>query len=191
MQVFNENWKAAKGETRISLDARHHIQIQVSCTQDVQLLGLRGKEEIPLKIGREFRIRAQTKGFDALVLKGATEYGYSVLDIPRQDGEPLNDDNPPAPPMPGANNLIAQMQRLMRDEFNRHRPPVLDPEDLPWQERYVIDDDDYDFEEEIFASKQKSSPSPDNALEAHQTASPPAGDPPHSKPADPPSEAAE
>ena len=176
-------WQLGKNKTAIAVENRHQIEIRVSCTQDVQVLGVRGSEEIPIKIGRDFRFKAKTEGFEKLVLKGkpSTEYGYSVREISRQDAEALNDDNPPAPPMPGANNLIAQMRRIAAEEARANRTPVLEPEDLPFGDKYVIEEDDYDFEEEIFASRQK-----EEEDKRRDAADPPPADPPAAPEAHPP-----
>jgi hypothetical protein len=51
--------------------------------------------------------------------------------------------------MPGQDNLLLAVRRILRAEADRNRPPVMDPEDLPWADRYVIDEDDERFEEEL------------------------------------------
>lgn len=160
MQAYKAHeWQAASKETRLELDTRHSIQVQVSCNQDVQLLGVREKAEIPLKVGREFRVKMASEGFEAIILRGTDKitYGYCLKEMPRQDGEPLNNLNPPSPPLPGDDNLLLQIRNIARQEMMRTRMPNLDPEDLPFFDRYEIpEDEDELFEEEIIQSQQKS-----------------------------------
>lgn len=177
MLVFDANeWRVGRGKVQVEASSRHQIEVCVSCTQDVQLLGLCEKAETPLKVGREFRVRAQTKGFDALVLKGKPncEFGYRVRMIERQDGERVDRSDPPAPPMPSNNNLLLQIKNLVNQEMRRNSTPVLEPEDLPWADRYSVEDDDYRFEEDLFQSKQNPEPGDgqEGAPEA-QTSQPP------------------
>lgn len=195
MPDYKNEWLVSKATKKIPTSNAHQLEISVSCTQDVQLFGVRGSEKVPLKIGREWRFKTRVKGFDRLELKGkpAVEYGYRVVSRPVQDGEPLNSDNPPAVPLDTGDNLLLQVKRLMRDEFNRNRSPVLEPEDLPWASRYEIDDDDFDFEEEIHSSQQKSEPAqnPDPDPEATQPPLAAAEPPPQSDGTTSPAQAAE
>lgn len=195
MPDFKNEWLVSKATTKIPISSAHQLEISVSCAQDVQLFGVRGSEKIPLKIGREWRFKTKVKGFDRFELKGktATDYGYRVVSRPIQDGEPLNSDNPPAVPLDTGDNLLLQVKRLMRDEFNRNRSPVLEPEELPWATRYEVEEDDYDFEEELLASKQKSSPNQNPDPDAEATQPPPAAaePPPQSEDATSPAHAAE
>lgn len=186
MQAFDENWTAEEGKTEIDLGEKAQVQINVSCTQDVQVLGVRGQEKIPLKIGREYRFKVRTGSFEKLIIQGKpkTPYGLRIQYFEMQDGEPINDDNPPAPPMPGADNLLLQMRQIVQAEMKRNSSPVLDPEDLPFASRYEVDDEDYDFEEEILLASQQSA-------EADGETDPPVAEPqPHSA-AEPPADGEE
>ena len=191
MLVFDATeWQAGKGREKIALSEIHQIEISVSCTQDVQLFGVSEDKTVPLKIGREFRIRCKTKGFLHLELKGKpqVEFGYRIRTIERQDGEPLNSDNPPDPPMPGQDNLLLQMRRIMNENMRRDRPPVLEPEGLgPFGTRYEVDEDDYRFEEDIAFEAQQ-------AREQSEVSDPPEPPPPAAaepppEPPEPPSQA--
>lgn len=158
MLVFDaRDWNAAKGQTAILTGSRKEIELHVSCTKEVRLLGVSEGKKIPLHSGTTFRVRAKAEGFDSLILVGTgqTEYGYSLRDIARQDGEPIDHENPPAAPMPGQDNLLLAMRRIMQEEMRRNRAPVMDPEDLPWSTRYEVDEDDFEFEEEMHSRSQQ------------------------------------
>lgn len=175
MLVYDaENWNAAKGKKKIEIEPCHHIEVRVSSTKDVQVLGVRSSEEIPLKIGREFKLKAKARGFDAIILKGTgqTQYGFMIVHHARRDQDATSPDNPPAPPMPGANNLIAQMRQVAQQEMARNRMPVMDPEDLPFSNRYLVDDDDYDFEEELVEKARLASQQQDEAEPGGETLEP-------------------
>lgn len=193
MRDFNaEEWNAAKGTRKIELSAVHFIEITVSCSKAVQLLGVRGDKKVPFQSGNSFRFRGKVQGFDYLELKGTgqTEFGWRLRELPRQDGEPLNHDNPPAPPMPGNENMLLAMRRIFQQELRRNRSPVMEPEDLP--DRYSIDDDDWEFEEELAERLQAERQA--REAEASNRPEPPApGTPatPSQRPAEaPPSETA-
>ena len=166
MLVYDSGeWTVGKNKVTVDLGEIHQVEVKVSCLQDVQMLGLRqakGKtiklEKVPLKVGREFTERMKLKGFHAIELVGKknVNYGFRITEIPRQDGEPLNNDNPPEVPMPGADNLVAQFHNMMRENA-RQNSLLLEPEDLPFGEKYVVDDDDHEFEEDIFQRLQEES----------------------------------
>lgn len=157
MQEFNHDWQSAKS-IEWEIKPKYRCDIRVSCTHDVRLegqkIGLPGW--ILLHSASTFRIKPLFEGFEKLRLIGDQEFGFWVRDMPVQDGEPLNDENPPSPPMPGDDNLLLQMKRMMRAEMMRNRSPVLEPENLPMSEQYAIDDDDYRFEEEIMEAAEKA-----------------------------------
>lgn len=113
------------------------------------------------------------------------EFGFRYRALERQAADPLNDEDPPAPPLPGADNLVAQMHRIAKEHSRRHSPPYLDPEELPFANRYTIAEDDEQFEEEIFAfqRKRKEEELADAQAEAQASLEPaaepqPANDPP-------------
>lgn len=163
MQVFNAHLlTTSKGSVQIPLDEKHSILLQVASLKDVKLYGLSEGKKVLLKAGQAIRLRFKTQGFHTLELKGTgeTEFTYQIEERNMHDGEPLDDENPPAVPMPKAGNLLLEMRALIDNEAARTRTPILDPEDLPWAERYVIDDDDMDFEEEIHARSLASQQKP-------------------------------
>ncbi len=200
MQDYNETWLASSAPISISTDLAAYIEIRVSSAKDCQLFGLRDKTKIPLKIGREFRIRCRTKNFDSLLLSGTgkTSFGYTINQAPLQNGEALNSDNPPSPPIPNSDNLVLQMRNLI-DSNNRHsRMPVLDPEELPFSTRYEVDEPDDGseimFEEDIFISQQKAAAKAKAERIAEADKTPPAtlapeNPPPPSVPEAPPGKA--
>ena len=140
MLAFNQDWAAGNGRVEIEIARSHEVKIWVSCTKTVQLRGLRGSEEVPLKTGSEFTLRAKVQGFTKLVLigTGRTPFGYRVLETEKQYGEPINNENPPSPPMPNNSNLLLQMQNIFREERKSKSAPYMDPEDLPFQHRYTM-----------------------------------------------------
>lgn len=156
MLVFDERWQRATSQITIAIPLRGLVQVQVSGEAQVQMQGLRGQEKVPLKVGQEWRVRLKADDFNAITLKSSKPFGYSHQVIELQDGEPLNDEDPPAPPLPGADNLVAQFHRLVRDNARLGAGPYMDPEDLgPLASRYEIDEDDQRFEEEIVSDLQQ------------------------------------
>lgn len=156
MQVFDDGWASSVGPVQFEPQQGGQTTVHVSCTDPVELRGVREDgSTVLLHAGTSFRLVASFRSYVGCLLRSRNEveFGYKVAFDPRQQGEPLNDDNPPSPPMPGANNILAQVRRMMRQEFDRQRMPLLDPENLPFADRYSIDDDDEDFEEEIAASQ--------------------------------------
>lgn len=162
MLEFNaHDWKVAEKKVTFDLDeATCFVQVRVSSTQAVTLYGVRGKARIPLQSGPQYRCRAKVEAFDALELEAEVAFGYTFDILERQDGEPIDHENPPAIPMPSPKNLVQQFQQMMRDQARRKRLPIAEPEDLPGSARYAIEDEDFDFEEEIFQSQQN--PEPEN-----------------------------
>lgn len=184
MLEFNaHDWKVAKKSVEIPLDETiQFVQIRVSCIENVTLYGLFGKTKVPLQNGPQYRCRAKVQNFEALRLevKSDIEFGYTFDQLPRQDGEPIDHENPPALEMPGATNMVAQIQSMIRAEAKRNRLPVGEPEDLPGSGRYDIEEDDYEFEEELIerrkadlVSKQKTEPKTGGTLEPGEPGDPP------------------
>lgn len=152
MLEFNaDEWSVAKGSRKIELTERHYLEVRVSCTKMVTVYGVSGQKKVPLQSGTQFRCRARTTGFTHVEIKGTgqTEFGYTTRQIPIQDGEPLTHEKPAAPPLPSATNLVAQIARTIRQEMRYQRDPVMEPEDHPFATRYEVDDDDFEFEEDI------------------------------------------
>lgn len=165
MQAFkSSDWQAVEKTYELEVYPRHFVEAQVSCTQTVTLQGVlvletdNGETEIkvPLMSGNQFRFKETVSGFVRLIFQAEVPFGLRLIDRPKQDGEPLTHENPPPPPLPGADNLVARIQRIMRDQANASRPPRLDPEDMPLARRYMVADDDEDFEEEMLAKAQKA-----------------------------------
>jgi hypothetical protein len=151
VQVFDDAWASTDQPHEWPIEPFSQYRIEVNSLDPVDLRGLRDGEWVLLHTGPRWGISPKFLGFESLRLSSSTgiEYGFKCRQIFRQDGEPLNDDNPPAPPMPGQDNLLLAVRRILRAEAERNRPPVMDPEDLPWADRYVIDEDDERFEEEL------------------------------------------
>lgn len=156
MQVFDEKWQLATSPVKIETPGDTQITLRATGTKDVEVYGVpEGKKaSVPLKIGRELTVRIRSTAFSAVTLKSEEPFGYAFETRSMQRADPLNDDDPPAPPLPGADNLVAQVHRMMRDNARRNRDPYLDPEALPWQNRYTLEEDDEElFEEELAARK--------------------------------------
>jgi hypothetical protein len=158
VQVYNaDQWAVSKGQIKVPFDQfRHYVKIEVTSQKPVTVFGLRGEEEIPLQTGVSVSAKILTEGWDALIVKGTgqTPFGFQIHSTARQDGEEINDDDPPAVPLPNNSNLLLQLRNALREEGNRHTFR-LEPEDLPGAARYAIDDEDYDFEEDILARRQQ------------------------------------
>lgn len=177
MQVFDaKNWKVEKGETLLPLDtSRREIALQVSCTEEVQLLGVYEGQKIPLKIGKDYRVKVETRQFSSLILKGkpGVEYGFNYQDRERQDGEAVDNSNPPPPPMPNNSNFLLQVRNIMRQELNRTRLPTMDPEDAQFINYDIDDEDEGLFEEELAQRRlDELSQEEKNSKEDHSSSQP-------------------
>lgn len=154
MRVFNaDEWHVGMGVVSIETAPVQSLDLSVSCTEAVEVYGMREGAEHAVLLhvtkGSE-TFRAKFKGFVSIDLYGPdkVEFGYRAITRVMQDGEPIDHENPPAPPAPNPKNMLAQIRQLMRDEFTRNRLHLLEPEELPFADRYLVDEDDYDFEEE-------------------------------------------
>lgn len=110
----SEDWHVVNGKTIIALIGKGFISLQVSCSKEVQLLGVSGMKKVLLKIGKEFRLWAKFSQFEKLELvgQGTTDYGYRVSHRHMQDGEILNNENFLVSPMPGNRNMLLQIRDL-------------------------------------------------------------------------------
>lgn len=154
-------WRHAKGEVVIEVTPRHMVDISVSCTKPVQVLGVPGTSGVSavvLRTGSEFRFRGPVKNFAKIVIRGTgeTPFGLRVIHSPRQNGEPLSDEKPPVIDLGEPSNLVAKMRRMAADAHRFRRMPVLEPEDGPSLNRYEVDDDaELLFEEEWLEQRQQ------------------------------------
>lgn len=159
MPVFNaQEWEAKKGTIAFAVTPRHMVDIWVSCTKEVQVLGVRDQTEIPLKSGTTFRFLGKLEGYEKVKVKGTgqTQYGIKVIETPLQNGEDISDERPPVIPVPEPSNLLLKMRQMSRAHHVASRMPVLEPEDGPSFRSYEFDDDDdVLFEEEAFAKRQE------------------------------------
>lgn len=174
MLVYNAEWKAGRGTRLLDLQLPGEAVIQVSSVKPVTLQALRDGSWVPLHTGTTFKVSAKFESFEKarLVGTGQSEYGYRCHLMVRQNGEPLDDADPPAPPMPGEGaNMLLKIRAMMREEFKRNRTPILEPEDLPFANRYEVEWDDERFEEDLL-----SSPAGNNGAEPLQSRSEPSSD---------------
>lgn len=171
MQRFNEDWKVADGEVSISLFDKALVKVEVSCIHPVEVFGVRGDQEIPFGSVQVGLRRFKAEGFASLILRAPVSFAYYFLQKRLQKGDPINNDTPPAPPMPQPTNLVQQIQNIMREQHRQARPPVMENSFDVFQDRYTIDEDDHDFEEDIAARLKAENEAP--------------ADPPPEPPADP------
>lgn len=147
MRVYN----VAKGEVTIPLESTREIRVQASGKNELVLYGMCEKARIPLETGKNIRFKGTlSEDFDAvkLVAHGKSEFGYMIHE--RLITEPeLSDEDPPLPVSPVSDNLVAKMHRIARQQSGLARGTLEPDDDVPWYNRYVIEDDDWDFEEEI------------------------------------------
>lgn len=131
------------------------VKVKASSQGTLQLLAVSEGSSVPLvtsqNINEKFRL---SSAFSSLVLKVVGHkkpFGYCIEERIVQYADPLDDQEPPAVPEPNANNLVAQVHRLLKAQAKSGRVPVLEPDvdGDPWSLRYLIDDDDMDFEEEL------------------------------------------
>lgn len=183
MRVFDGSWSISDGHVRLELTPGECLEIEVSGGASVRLSGVREDEEVLLHQAEEFKVRIAETGFQEAHLICSDPFAYRCKAVRVQDGEPLNNENPPDPPLPGADNLVAQFHRLVKENARRDAAPYLDPEDLPFGNRYVVDEENEDFEEEVvfkFEARKKaeteeaSEEEPDPAAAAAEP--PPDGD---------------
>lgn len=161
MREFNfEDISTAKGRQRIPLSGKTRVNLKITSQRPVQLFAMRGGEAHFLETGTDFTFKAQLLFYDALVLKGTgqTAYHYRLGTKDLQQGEPLDHESPPAPPLPGADNLVAQFNRMLRDQS---KVPYLEPEEFHMADRYLIDEEDERFEEEILEEQRAAAASAD------------------------------
>jgi len=159
-----QEYKIAKGEVIITLKGTGRVKIQASSKKPITLYGVStSKEEIPFRFGENITFNETlSTDFTAIKLQvhGQVPIGYSFHEADSCRADPLNDQDPPAIPELTANNLVAQVHRMLRDNAKANRRAVLEPDDdHAWSQRYTIDEDDYRFEEEIFQSQQNPDPS--------------------------------
>jgi len=175
MRGYRANeWATVSREISFPVSENHYIEIWLVGTETISLHGLHeDKKTAPslLASGTSYRFKKRLTGFREVKVTSASPFSYQISEVALQVGEPINDDNPPAPPLPGS-NLLAQMRALFANEFARNRPVMLDPDELPFADRYLVDDDDQDFEEEIHAKRVAAAKA---QAEAAQTAPQQAG----------------
>jgi len=156
MRGYRANdWVTVSSAISFSITEKHYIELWLVGTETVSVHGLHQDKKTPpalLASGTSFRFKKALTGFREVKVTSASPFSYQVSQAPLQNGDPLNDDDPPAPPLPGS-NLLAQMRALFANEFARNRPVMLDPDELPFADRYLVEDDDQDFEEEIHAKR--------------------------------------
>lgn len=179
MQVYKASeWRVAEGSAKIFIHPVTNVDVEVSCFEKMRLSGVCDGAIVPLKCGENFRYRAKLKGFTQLLLECEDpkfHFGYRDVSKQLHDGEPMNHDDPPAPPLP-ANNLLAQIREAVNKEAKLIRPPTLEPEDdLP--NPYEVDDDDERFEEDIHAENLSAAAAADApVVQPTGTGEPPSGD---------------
>lgn len=161
MQAYNASeWNAYDGEKKIQITRRHMVDLEVSSTSQIQVLGLRkeeGHSPVVLKSGKSFRFRCPLVGFDEIIIKPTLkeEYGLKIVHSPRQIGEQNSGERAPVASLPEPTNLVQQMRRLAAAHHSHNRMPVLEPEDGPSFGRYEYDDDqELMFEEEAIEAAQ-------------------------------------
>lgn len=151
MPEYNEiEWRHVEDTRVIPITERHMCDLWVSCTEAVQVFGVREGKKTLLKAGTEFRFRAQVKGYEALEVTGKVPFGLKAITSPLQVGEYNSGERPPVVSMPEPSNLLQRMRQIARAHHEMSRMPVLEPDDFPSFGRYEIEDDDDEvlFEEE-------------------------------------------
>lgn len=182
MREYDDTWVVAKGQVVVDLVGVDWIKIAWSCTKPVQVQGVRGEEKIPLQTNPQGQLRAKAKGFRQVILKGTgeTPFGYSLRVAEASKAKEVDHSDPPAIPLPQPSNLIQYLQqesRRMNQMFGRR----LEPEQLPGASRYEIEDDDWAFEEELFASPKQTRDTDVAEKQTKEEKPAPAGDRPASK----------
>lgn len=164
MLVFDAEWNSSKDEVRVDCSTRSRIDIDVSCTEVVELRGEKvDGSNVLLHSGRQYRVCAAVRGYTAILLRGdgRTEFGFRARVTERQDGEPLDHQKPASPPMPGADNMLLQIKRVFADAGKLRRRFTMEPEDMISGRRYALPDDAEPlFEEELVERAEEAARAP-------------------------------
>lgn len=144
-------FKLGKGSVTIPLESTGQIKVRASSKKEITLWAVSGSEEIPIAHGCTLDLKETLSAeFDSVKLSvyGQGTFGYWIEERMIRGHDPLNDDDPPALPEPKADNLVAQLHRMMKNQ-SRNGVTVLEPDsDNPFLNRYVIDDNDFSFEDD-------------------------------------------
>lgn len=152
----SDEWQAIKGEFYLPLTERHMVDLWISCTETVQVLGVLDGEKRLLKSGKEFRFRGQVKGFASLEVTSNAPFGLKVRHVPLQVGEYNSGERSPVVSLPEPSNLLLKMRQMQREHHVQSRMPVLDPDDFGTFGRYEVEDDqECLFEEEAYEKRLK------------------------------------
>lgn len=160
MRCFDETWSHSSGETQIDLEGRSAVTVQASGSNEVQVHGLRDGAPVLLFSGRTFKKHFTLENFDQVALTSSAPFGYSCTIKARPRYEPMNDLDPPAPPIRPTNLLDQIRQSVLGMKPEAPRRSTMESELEEYQDRYAVDDDDFRFEEEI-AEEAAASSQPD------------------------------
>lgn len=153
-----QDFKLAQGEIVIPLTGTREILVFASAKTELILSGLLGRTPIPLESGKNIRFKGRLdEKFDQVKIQshGKSPFGYSFQE--RQVTEPvLNDEEPPAVSLDTPDNLVAKINRVFAQERQTGLGTLEPDEDLPFHQRYYVDDEDWEFEEEIYAQSDPS-----------------------------------
>lgn len=146
----------AQGKVTIPLESTREVKVHAAAKTELVLSGLCGKEKVPLETGKNIRFKgALPQEFTEIEIAahGNGKFGYAFHE--RIVTEPvLNHESPPAPLVDPNDNLVAQIHRVARQQNALARGTLEPDDDIPYHQRYYVDDDDYTFEEDHFISQQ-------------------------------------
>lgn len=175
MRVYNDTFNKAKGAVDLEAAPDAKVRLSVRSEKPVRVFLVSEGEETLFHREECFDLKFHVTGFDGVKLLGTgeTPFWFFLDQIERYALEDIDDSKPPAPPEPRATNLVAQIHRAIKEASRRGGPAVLEPDqDHPYFQRYIIEDDDMRFEEDIFAEAQKRASDPEKRPETHSAAEP-------------------
>lgn len=147
-------FKLGHGSVTLPLESSGDFKVVASSKQAITVFAVSGKEKIPIANGTSLDFRQKlSPEFSAVEISvhGNSAFGYWFQEHQKQGFETLNDLDPPALPEPRADNLVAKLHHELRQLRRMNSPARLEPEFDSWSNRYQIEHDDFDFEEEIAA----------------------------------------
>lgn len=162
MLVFDQNRQLVNLPYAVDIDDGE-INLAWCSDRACVLEGRVNGEWIPLLNRVDFKSKVKFQGFTALRLTGAKGQtaGVNFGSAARRIADPVDQEKFVSPPLPQNNNLLLQIQRMMREEMKRATGPTMDPEDGGFENRHLIDEDDDRFEEELAAEAAAAKSAPD------------------------------
>lgn len=154
-KFFADEWQSTSAKAKISLQWKHHVEINVNSTGTITITGIdaiTGEEIILHSSPSHCFFKKPLEGFSELHIQSTKPYSYRLISNGRQTEEPH--DDLPVPEKSEPTNILQQMRSVIRQELSSTREEFLE-NDTPFKGHEVEDDDD-NFEEEQIAAYRKA-----------------------------------